>query len=316
MEGRRRSGTSLVWSLGLLATLSLWLTAAAGAGPSFEGQGRIIAVDPGRGTVTIEHGGIAGLLPPSRSEFPVQGRGMIEDVRAGDRIRFTLSATDDSHGLLAITSLTAESKSSTGWRDGLTLSLVAVLGLLMLAVITAAGYLLWRQLRSLERRMVALDNEAGMLRGLVTDTQDGVREIARALEETATALRVGYVQELRRRLIPGTAPPASETAGDKATGETAAGLIVIQRGRGELFRAVERGAAGPGLAVIWDRRRSDRRRGARRPATPERRHTERRGDPPETWTRLGFQLVPGVTEIPRPARMLRPVSGGERGAPR
>jgi len=315
MEGRRRSGTSLAWSLGLLATLSLWLTAAAGAGPSFEGQGRITAVDPGRGTVTIEHGGIAGLLPPSRSEFPVQGRGMIEGARAGDRVRFTLSAADDSHGLLTITSLTAESTSSTGWRDGLTLGLLAVLGLLMIAVVAVAGYFLWRQLRSLERRMVALDNEAGMLRGLVTDTQDGVHEIARALEETATALRVGYVQELRRRLIPGTAPPASETAGDKTTAETAAGLIVIQRGRGELFRAVERGAAGPGLAVIWDRRRSDRRRGARRPATPERRHTERRGDPSETWTRLGFQLVPGVTEIPRPPRMLRPVSS-ERGVQR
>jgi hypothetical protein len=315
MEGRRRSGTSRAWSFGLLATLSLWLTATAGAGPSFEGQGRIIAVDPGRGTVTIEHGGIAGLLPPTRSEFPVQGRGMIEGARAGDRVRFALSAADDSHGLLTITSLTAESTSSAGWRDGFTLSLVAVLGLLMLAAVAAASYLLWRQLRSLERRVVALDHEAGMLRGLVTDTLDGVREIARALEETATALRVGYVQELRRRLIPGTAPPASETAGDKASGETAAGLIVIQRGRGELFRAVERGAAGPGLAVIWDRRRTDRRRSARRPATPERRHTERRGAPSETWTRLGFQLVPGVTEIPRPPRMLRTVSG-ERSAPR
>jgi Cu/Ag efflux protein CusF len=315
MEGRRRSGASLAWSLGLLASLSLWLTAAAGAGPSFEGQGRITAVDPGRGTVTIEHGGIAGLLPPTRSEFPVQGRGMIEGARAGDRVRFTLSAADDSHGLLVITSLTAESPSSAGWRDGLMPSLVAVLGLLILAVMVAAGYLLWHQLRSLERRVVALDHEAGMLRGLVTDTQDGVREIAHALEETATALRIGYVQELRRRLIPGTAPPASETASDKATGETAAGLIVIQRGRGELFRAVERGAAGPGLAVIWDRRRSDRRRNARRVATPERRHTDRRGAPSETWTRLGFQLVPGVAEIPRPPRMLRPVSV-ERAAPR
>lgn len=312
MGGRRRSGTSLVRSIALLGTLSLWLAAPAGAGPSFEGQGKIIAVDPGRATLTIDHGGIPGLLPATRSEFPVQGRGVIEGARAGDFVRFTLSAGDDSHGLLAITSLTAESSSLAAWRDALMMSVLVALALLTLAAVVTVGGLLWRQLRVLQRRVVALDHEAGTLRGLVTDTQDGVRQITHALEEAATALRVGYLQELRRRLIPGSAPPASETAVDRGT---SAGLIVVQRGRGDLYRAVERDAAGPGLAVIWDRRRSDRRRSARRPATPERRQSERRGPPSETWTRLGFQLVPGVTEIPRAPRVLRPVSG-ERATPR
>ena len=73
---------------------------------------------------------------------------------------------------------------------------------------------------------------------------------------------------------------------------------------------------GPGCSVIWDRRRTDRRMGAHRPASPERRRAERRAAPPETWMRLGFQLVPGGTaEAPRGARPLRPASG-ERGAPR
>jgi Cu/Ag efflux protein CusF len=315
MDGGRRSGLSLYRGVVLLLAMSLWAVASAGAAPSFDGQGRIMAVDPGRGLVTIEHGGIAGLLPATQSEFPVQSAGVIQGVRAGDRVRFTLGAADDSHGLLTITSLTVESPGRAGWLDLAVMSVGLVLTLLTLAAVATVGFLLWRQLQSLQRRVVALDHEAGMLRGLVTDTQDGVRQLARALEEAATALRVGYVQELRRRLIPGSAPAAAQTAGDKAAGETLAGLIVVQRGRGDLYRAVEGGAAGPGLAVIWDRRRSDRRRGARRPAGHERRHSERRASPPETWTRLGFQLVPGVTEVPRAPRVLRPVSG-ERGTSR
>lgn len=315
MDGRHHAGTSLAWSVALALALSLWVAGPAGAGPSFDGQGRITAVDPGRGTVTVDHGGIAGLLPATQSEFPVQSAGLVDGVRPGDRVRFTLSAGDESHGLLTITSLTAESPARTGWFDRVVMSIVAVLALLTLAAVAAVGLLLWRQLQSLHRRVVALDHEAGMLRGLVTDTQDGVRQIARALDEAATALRVGYVQELRRRLVPGAAPASTETTGDTAPGETVAGLIVVQRGRGELYRAVQGGAAGPGLAVMWDRRRSERRRGARRPLGHERRHSERRESPPETWTRLGFQLVPRGTDVPRAPRVLRPASG-ERGGTR
>ena len=108
MDGRRRSGTSLAWGLGLLVALSLCFARPAVAGPSFDGQGRITAVDVGRGTVTIEHGAIAGLLSATQSEFPVQSAAVLQGARVGDRIRFTLGAADDSHGLLTITSLTAE----------------------------------------------------------------------------------------------------------------------------------------------------------------------------------------------------------------
>jgi Cu/Ag efflux protein CusF len=316
MDGRRRSGMRLTWGIGLLVAVSLCPGGPAVAGQSFDGLGRITAVDLGRGTVTIEHGGIAGLLPATQSEFPVQTAGVIQGVRAGDRVRFTLGAADDSHGLLTITSVTAEPSSPSRWFDRVVTSIAAALGLLTLAAVTTAGFLLWQQLQSLQRRVVALDHEAGMLRGLVSDTQDGVRQIAHALEEAATALRIGYVQELRRRLIPGSAPAATEAAGGQVGGEAVAGLIVIERGRVELYRAVERGAAGPGLTVIWDRRRNDRRRGARRPSGHERRHSERRGTPPETWTRLGFQLVPvGTADVPRGPRVLRTASG-ERGTPR
>jgi Cu/Ag efflux protein CusF len=316
VDGRRGSRLSLRWGVGLFLALILPTVSPASAGPSFDGQGRITAIDPARGTVTVEHGEIAGLFPATQSEFPVQSASLTQGLRVGDRVRFTLGAADDSHGLLTVTSLAAEPSGRTGWLKAPMLSVVLALGLLTLAGGSILGVLLWRQLQSLEHRVVALDHEVGMLRGLGMDTQDGVREVARALEEAATALRVGYIQELRRRLIPGSSPAAvAVTAGDKSAGDAVAGLVVVQRGRGDVYRAVEGGEVGPGLAVIWDRRRSERRRGARRPVGHERRHSERRGSPPETWTRLGFQLVPGVSEVPRAPRALRSVSG-ERGTSR
>jgi hypothetical protein len=310
---RHHSNPRVAWSIALFLALSLSLAGSVGAGPSFDGQGRITAVDPARGTVTIEHGGIAGLLPPSRSEFPALNASVIQSARAGDQVRFTLGAADESHGLLTLTSLAPESSARGGGLDRPVMSVVAGLALLTLAAVVIGGMLLWRELRSLHRRVMALDHEAGMLRGVVNDTQDGVRQMAHALDEAAVALRVGYVQELRRRLIPGSSPAPPETAADRTSGDTV-GLIVVQRGRGELYRAVESSAAGPGVAVIWDRRRNERRRSGR-PVGQERRHSERRRTPPETWTRLGFQVIPGVTEMPRGPRALRPASG-ERAAPR
>ena len=314
MNERRHPRGGSPWRVALGLALSL-CAAASAAGPSFDGQGRITAVDPGRSTVTIEHGGIQGLLPATQSEFPVQSASVIQGVRPGDRVRFTLSAGDDSHGLLSIETLTAEAPAPVGWSDRL--SMAGALGLLTLGAAAGVGVVLWRELRVLRRRVVALDREARMLRGLVTETQDGVRQIARALEEAATALRVGYLQAIHRRLVPRSSVATTEALGEQDSGEPASALVVVQRGRVDLYRAVEGGAAGPGLAVIWDRRRSERRRSLRRPpVSQERRRSERRSAPPETWTRLGFQLDPGSpADVTRTARVLRPASG-ERGSPR
>jgi Cu/Ag efflux protein CusF len=313
-EPRHARGGS-AWRIALGLALGLCVGGPAVAGPSFDGQGRLTAVDAGRGTVTIEHGGIQGLLPATQSEFPVQSAGVLQNARPGDRVRFTLGTGDESHGLLTVVTLTAEAPSPVGWPDRLLVSIAVALGLLTLAAAVGVGIVLWRQFQMLHRRVVALDHEAGMLRGLVTETQDGVRHIARALEEAATTLRVGYIQEIQRRFVR-SSPATTEAPGSKGSGEPTSTLVVVQRGRTDLYRAVEGGAAGPGLAVIWDRRRSERRRNGRRPVGHERRRSERRSSPPETWTRLGFQLVPGSpADVARTARVVRPASG-ERGAPR
>lgn len=312
--GKRRRGAG-ARRLAVGVALALSIAGPAGAAPSFDGQGRITAVDPAHGTVTIEHRGIAGLLPAAQSEFPVQNAALIEAAHPGDRVRFTLGAADDSHGLLTILSLTPDGLAAAGWLERALAGAAAALSLAALGAIATLGVLLWRELKALRRRVVALDHEVGLLRMAAADTKDGVHEITRALNEAASVLHVGYVQELRRRLAPGAVSSQAAAGPDKAPGEADSAVIVVQRGRGDLYRAVERGAAGPGLAVIWDRRRSDRRRTARRPVSQERRRTERRGTPTEMWTRLGFQLVPGGAVDPaRAPRILRPASGG--GAPR
>jgi Cu/Ag efflux protein CusF len=311
--GRSLIGSVSRVTLGL--ALCLWATWAAGAGQTFQGQGQVTAVDTARNTVTIAHDAISGLLPASESEFPVQRSGAISDVRPGDRIRFTLGAAEDSHGLLTIVSLAPERAAGAGWSDGLLLA-ATLLAFLSLVAVATVGILLRREVRNLQARVIALDHDTGRLRGLVTDTHDGVGQIARALEEAATTFRVGYVQELRRRLAPGAGRGATDAIAVGSAADSPGAIIVVQRGRGDLYRAVERGVAGPGLAVIWDRRRNERRRGARRPAGQERRHLERRGSPSETWTRLGFQLVStSAVQSAPPPRVLR-AAGGERGTPR
>jgi hypothetical protein len=290
-------------------------TGATAASTSFDGQGRIIAADPDQRTVTIEHAVIPGLLPATRSEFPVESVGLIQGAHPGDRIRFKLRAGDESHGLLTLVALASDAPTSAGGLDPLLLSIAIAVGLLALAGAVGLGIVLRRELQTLHRQLIALDHEAGMLRELVTDTQDGMRQIARVLEEAATILRLGYVREIQRRLVPRPSP-ATDASSAAGSAEPAAALVVVQRGRGELYHAVEGGAAGPGLAVMWDRRRTERRRNGRRPVGHERRAGERRGAPPETWTRLGFQVVPeSSADIARTARVLRPVTG-ERGTPR
>jgi hypothetical protein len=68
-------------------------------------------------------------------------------------------------------------------------------------------------------------------------------------------------------------------------------LAVVRRGNTTVFSFLqEHFKPEDSVEVIWDRR-VEKRRGARRPATPERRGRERRRQSPATWDTLGFILV-------------------------
>ena len=56
----------------------------------YQGQGMVVAVDLTKGTVTIDHGEIKGLMPRMVMEFVVDAGDALNGLKPGDTIRFTL----------------------------------------------------------------------------------------------------------------------------------------------------------------------------------------------------------------------------------
>jgi Cu/Ag efflux protein CusF len=61
-----------------------------GADQRFHGQGTVVAIDPQKGTVTLDHGEITGLMPPMTMEFVVDAREALQELQPGDIVTFTL----------------------------------------------------------------------------------------------------------------------------------------------------------------------------------------------------------------------------------
>jgi Cu/Ag efflux protein CusF len=56
----------------------------------YQGQGTVVAVDPQKGTVTVDHGEIKGLMPPMVMAFVVDTPETLNGLKPGETIRFTL----------------------------------------------------------------------------------------------------------------------------------------------------------------------------------------------------------------------------------
>ena len=65
----------------------------------------------------------------------------------------------------------------------------------------------------------------------------------------------------------------------------------MRRDRDEVFHVFEKYYSGSQFAVVWDRRRTERRT-QRAQVGEERRRTERRGPLPSSWQSPGYVLVP------------------------
>jgi Cu/Ag efflux protein CusF len=61
----------------------------------FEGEGRVVAVDAAAATVTLDHGPIAGLMPPMRMRFTVGDQASLKNIKVGDLVRFSLGSRDE-----------------------------------------------------------------------------------------------------------------------------------------------------------------------------------------------------------------------------
>jgi peroxiredoxin/Cu/Ag efflux protein CusF len=84
------------WSRLLALTTICWnlhLAVVSGqARPSFEGEGRVVALDESEGIVTLDHGPISGLMPAMQMAFPVQRAEQLVGLQAGALVRFSLQA--------------------------------------------------------------------------------------------------------------------------------------------------------------------------------------------------------------------------------
>jgi thiol-disulfide isomerase/thioredoxin len=86
-----RGGLWRWWLLSIAVCIRLCLIAPQGhAQTAFAGEGRVVAVDAAQGTVTLDHGPIAGLMPAMRMAFPVQPVERLQGLQVGERVRFTL----------------------------------------------------------------------------------------------------------------------------------------------------------------------------------------------------------------------------------
>jgi Cu/Ag efflux protein CusF len=84
------------WRLFLMAVcFSLALVAPqAHAQPPFAGEGRVVAVDAAQGTVTLDHGPIAGLMPAMRRLFRYSRLSDSRDFRWGKECALPWSSVD------------------------------------------------------------------------------------------------------------------------------------------------------------------------------------------------------------------------------
>ncbi len=76
--------------LALLCGLLLSLPCRVDGQTRPEGEGRVVAVDEVKRTVTLDHGPIRGLMSAMRMEFPVQQAGALQGLQVGDPVRFSL----------------------------------------------------------------------------------------------------------------------------------------------------------------------------------------------------------------------------------
>jgi Cu/Ag efflux protein CusF len=69
----------------------------------FDATGTIVALDPMKHTVTINHDEIKGLTSPMTMAFPVESPELLQGVTPGDRVTFQLQRTPKSLSVVALT---------------------------------------------------------------------------------------------------------------------------------------------------------------------------------------------------------------------
>ncbi len=262
---------------------------AGAAETTLQGEGRVVALDRSKGSITVEHGTLGRLFVAGLTEFPVGATDLLERVRIGDRVVFEVVASADGHGVPTISDievLAREPRSTPG--VGITLRDAGLATLV--ALLAAIAGLLGLQTRRLRRLIQGSDAMVAGLREQLRLQREMSSSVEAAVAALLPALR-GYQSDVRRvgeRIQVAVDPARSEPA---APPDTARPIVIVRRGETETFRTLDERLGKPGLArVVWDRRRRERRSTSRPPGA-ERRRRDRRAPTPVTWEGLGYLVV-------------------------
>ncbi len=94
---------------------SVWLSTAALAQTALpQTEGEVRRVDARAQTVTLKHGEIKNLdMPPMTMAFKVQDPALLNQVKAGDKVRFTADKLGGSYTVLSLEPLAAAAPASS-----------------------------------------------------------------------------------------------------------------------------------------------------------------------------------------------------------
>ncbi|MGH9762554.1 MAG: copper-binding protein [Blastocatellia bacterium] len=94
--GARRNALVVSLVIGLLVCGAC--RKSAPARPTHEGvTGVVVAVDKDQGTIQINHEEIKGYMPAMSMNFRVRKKFLLDDIKQGDRVQFTLRDTPNGY---------------------------------------------------------------------------------------------------------------------------------------------------------------------------------------------------------------------------
>ncbi|NNE67123.1 MAG: hypothetical protein HKN33_11215 [Pyrinomonadaceae bacterium] len=95
--------TKLFFTVLFATVLAISCTNPTEEGPQvFHGTGKILAVDAEKGTVTIDHGEIKGLMSAMTMDFDAKDKKILENIDVGDQVKFSLSKFGEDIDLVSI----------------------------------------------------------------------------------------------------------------------------------------------------------------------------------------------------------------------
>ena len=92
-----RSAAFLGLALALLAALAGCTSQPTGTDREYEIKGKVVALNPQKPAVTLDHEDVPGLMKGMEMEFPVENSKVLEGLRVGDQVQGRLKKAESGY---------------------------------------------------------------------------------------------------------------------------------------------------------------------------------------------------------------------------